>query len=388
MKNITIPYIEGDGIGPEIWAVTRQILDKAINISYNGKYNIIWLKTLAGEKAIEQTGLPLPEETLEIIRKYKVAIKGPLTTPVGMGFKSINVQLRQQLDLYACVRPMKYMEGVNSELKHPEKINMTVFRENTEDLYGGIEFKENSPEVKEILMLIKSSNNQGYVRFPESTAIGLKIVSREGSERLIRSAIEYAIKHKLPSVTIVHKGNIMKLTEGGFRNWGYELAKKEFPNETYTWNERNNIETQGKVLIQDRIADAFFQDIILNPQKHAVVASTNLNGDYISDAIAGCIGGIGISPGANINYKTGYAVFEATHGSAPDIAGKDIANPLSLIFSGVMMLEHLGLEKAASLISNKIKEMILKGQTTKDLNPNSDLGCSQFGEILMNKLNE
>ncbi|MFD1550637.1 NADP-dependent isocitrate dehydrogenase [Putridiphycobacter roseus] len=386
-QNITIPFIEGDGIGPEIWAVTKQIIDKAVAVSYEGKNKIEWVEILAGMNAIEKTGLPLPDETIAEIKKHKIAIKGPLTTPVGEGFKSINVQLRQILDLYACVRPMGYIKGVKSELKHPEKINMTVFRENTEDLYGGIEFKMNSKEVHEILDIVKNSNSKGYVHFPDTTAIALKIVSKQASERLIRSAINYAIAHKLPSVTIVHKGNILKFTEGGFRNWGYALAKEEFPDQTYTWDTKDSVDTSNRILIQDRIADAFFQDIILNPQKHAVVASTNLNGDYISDAIAGCIGGIGISPGANINYKTGMAIFEATHGSAPDIAGKDIANPLSLIFSGVMMLHHIGWTAAANLIDAAAKQLILKGKVTGDLSiTKAALSCSEFGKALIEEM--
>ncbi len=386
-KSITIPFIEGDGIGPEIWSVAKQVIDKSISEVYGEDRKINWVEIFAGEKAITKTGSPLPIETLEMINTHKIAIKGPLTTPIGEGFKSINVQLRQKLDLYACVRPMKYIKGVKSELKNPEKIDMVVFRENTEDLYGGIEFKEKSKEVSEILSIVKNSKSDGFVRFPLTTAIGLKVVSKEGSERLIRSAVEYAIKYKLPSVTIVHKGNIMKLTEGGFRNWGYAIAEKEFPNSTYTLDNKDNIDIQGRVLIQDRIADAFFQDIILNPQKHSVVASTNLNGDYISDAIAGCIGGIGISPGANINYKTGHAIFEATHGSAPDIAGKDIANPLSLIFSGVMMLNHLGWHEAADLIDNSAKNLILKGKVTGDLsNSNHALSCSEFGKELLKEM--
>lgn len=400
-----VPYIPGDGIGPEIWAVTQKVVDRALEICYGEEKKITWVHVSAGEEALQVFKTPLPKDTLDILKEHKVSIKGPLTTPVGAGFKSINVQIRQALDLYVCLRPMNYREGVESPLKRPQDINMTIFRENTEDLYSGIEFESGTEEVKKLVSLIHNEFHRTGIRFPKTTAIGIKPISKEGSVRIVRAAIKHAIEKRLPSVTIVHKGNIMKFTEGGFKKWGYEVAKTEFAEQTYTWSDyllvqrkSGNVHAEqylldqqksGKVLIKDRIADAFFQDIVLNPKEHAVVVTSNLNGDYISDAIAGCVGGIGISPGANINYETGHAVFEATHGSAPDIAGKNCANPLSLILSAAMMLEYIGYDEAAKLIEQTANQTIMQGIVTNDLSPTkTGVSCAKYGEMFVEFMNE
>lgn len=382
-KQYDIPFIEGDGIGKEISAVTKTVLKAAVDKAYNGNVSLNWVNLYAGESAIENGLDLLPKDTLSEIQKYKIAIKGPLTTPVGKGHRSINVQLRQYFDLYACVRPMKYFEGIETSFKksHARSINIVVFRENTEDLYAGIEFKNTSDSAKKIYELISEEFPSQIKLVKRQPSIALKLISEQGTKRLMKSAINYALKNNITSITVVHKGNILKETEGAFRKWCFEVAE-EFKECSFSKD------LDGKIYIQERISDAFFQDTILNPSRHKLVVSTNLNGDYISDAIAACVGGIGISPGANINYESGLALFEATHGSAPDIAGKDIANPLSLILSGVMLLDYLGLEEAASLISEKVKHLILIGQTTKDLNPKDGISCSEFGNKLINEIKE
>ncbi len=381
--NPTIPFIEGDGIGKEITASVQRIVDKAVEIAYNSHKKITWKEVLAGEKAYNQLGTWLPSETMEAFRKYLIGIKGPLTTPVGEGIRSLNVALRQELDLYVCLRPVRWFKGVATPLLQPDKVNVTIFRENTEDIYAGIEWNAGTPELQKVLKFLKEEMGVAKIRFPETTSIGVKPVSVEGTERLVRSAIHYAIDNKLPSVTLVHKGNIMKFTEGGFKKWGYALAEREFPEETFTENKFNKIKAErgleaavaaynealegGKVFIKDVIADAFLQNTLLKPEEYSVIATLNLNGDYISDQLAAMVGGIGIAPGANINYKTGHAIFEATHGTAPDIAGKNKANPCSMLLSAVMMLEYMGWNEAADLITNSLETLFEKGIATNDL---------------------
>jgi len=378
-----IPFIEGDGIGPDVWSASRTVLDAAVKIAYDGKREIEWKEILAGEKAFNQTGEWLPAETLDIAKEYLVSIKGPLTTPVGGGIRSLNVAMRQELDLYVCLRPVHWFQGVPSPLRHPEKVDFVIFRENTEDIYAGIEFNYDSAEAKKLLAFLTDELGVSKkIRFPESSSFGIKPVSKDGSERLIRAAIKYAIEHRKPSVSIVHKGNIMKYTEGAFKMWGYELAVREFGDQVYTWEqwektkkasgeEEANREMKaasvaGKVIIKDVIADNFLQQILLAPQDYSVVATLNLNGDYISDAAAAAVGGIGIAPGANINYTTGYAVFEATHGTAPRFANTNTMNPSSLILSGVMMLEYMGWKEAADLIIKALKVTIMRKRVTID----------------------
>ena len=350
-NNPVIPFIEGDGTGPDIWSASVRVLDAAVEKAYAGTRKIAWREVLAGEKAFKQTGEWLPQETLDVIREYLVAIKGPLTTPVGGGIRSLNVALRQILDLYTCVRPVRYFTGVPSPVKHPETTDMVIFRENSEDIYAGIEWMQGTPEVEKVIRFLIGEMGVKKIRFPESSSIGIKPVSKEGTERLVRAAILYAISHKKPSVTIVHKGNIMKFTEGQFKQWGYELAEREFGDKVFTWMTYDKIKandgdvaaeaaqnsalSNGKIIIKDVIADAFLQQILTRPAEYSVIATLNLNGDYISDALAAIVGGIGIAPGANINYVTGHAVFEATHGTAPKYAGKDQVNPGSVILSGV-----------------------------------------------------
>ena len=387
-NNPTLLYIEGDGVGPEITSVMISVVDKAVEKAYNGEKKIEWKEVLAGAKAEKLTGCNLPEETLKAIREYGIAIKGPLTTPVGKGARSINVALRQSLDLYVCLRPVKYFEGVPSPVKHPEYVDMVVFRENTEDIYAGIEWEMGSAECQKVIDFLQQEMGVKKIRFPQSSAIGIKPVSKEGSARLICSAIDYAISNNRKSVTFVHKGNIMKFTEGGFRAWGYEIAKEKY----------NAIEKDGKlvivngdtdILIQDCICDAFLQNILLKPKAYDVIATMNLNGDYVSDALAAEVGGIGIAPGANINYETGRAIFEATHGTAPDIAGKDIVNPLSLLLSAEMMLRYLGWSEASDLILNSVNKTIKQKSVTKDfytLMEGDDkqlLTTSAFGKALI-----
>jgi isocitrate dehydrogenase len=380
--NPTIPFIEGDGIGPDIWKASVRVFDAAVAKAYGGKKKIEWLEVLAGEKAFNATGSWMPEATMDAFKEYLLSIKGPLTTPVGGGIRSLNVALRQELDLYVCLRPVRYFEGVPSPMWQPEKVNMVIFRENTEDIYAGIEYMTGTPEAEKMLNFLVNEMGVKNIRFPKTTSFGIKPVSKDGSERLIRSAIEYAIAHKLPSVTIVHKGNIMKFTEGAFKNWGYELAEREFGGHVYTWNQWEKTKKEsgeavaneemkisavgGKVIIKDAIADNFLQQALLAPQDYSVIATLNLNGDYISDALAAQVGGIGIAPGANINYLTGHAVFEATHGTAPRFANTNTMNPSSVILSGVMMLEYMGWKDAAELITMAVGKAIRNKKVTID----------------------
>ncbi|HAZ91988.1 MAG: NADP-dependent isocitrate dehydrogenase [Chitinophagaceae bacterium] len=377
-----IPFIEGDGIGPEIWKVAQKVFDHAIEKGYNAERKIEWKEMLAGEKAFKQTGEWLPAETLKIAKDYIISIKGPLTTPIGGGIRSLNVAMRQDLDLYACVRPVKWFKGVPSPVVHPEEVDMTIFRENTEDIYAGIEWKAGSEEAKKFEKFLIEEMGVTNIRFPGSSGYGVKPVSSEGTKRLVRSAILYALENHLPSVTLVHKGNIMKFTEGAFKQWGYEVARQEFGDKTFTWDEWDEIKKsqgeekanevqrkalhEGRLLVKDIIADNFLQQILISPKDFSVVATLNLNGDYISDALAAEVGGIGIAPGANINYKTGYAVFEATHGTAPKFAGTNSMNPSSVILSGCMMLEYMGWKEAAALITSALQATIMRKTVTID----------------------
>ncbi len=400
-----IPFIEGDGTGPDIWAASVRVLDAAVEKAYSGKRKISWKEVYAGEKAFKLTGKWLPEETLDIIHEYRVAIKGPLTTPVGGGIRSLNVALRQILDLYVCQRPVRWYKGVPSPVKDPSTTDMVIFRENTEDIYAGIEWMAGSPEVDKVIKFLLKDMNVKNIRFPETSSIGIKPVSKEGTTRLVRSAIQFAIREKKPSVTLVHKGNIMKFTEGQFKQWGYELAEREFSDYTFTWMQYDRIAEaegkdkaeevmkaaikNGKIIIKDVIADAFLQQILTRPADYSVIATLNLNGDYISDALAAIVGGIGIAPGANINYESGHAIFEATHGTAPKYAGLDKVNPGSVILSGVMMLEYMGWKEAAELIVEGIQKTINSKRVTYDfarlMDGATELKCSEFGtEIIAN----
>ncbi|MBD8026246.1 NADP-dependent isocitrate dehydrogenase [Ureibacillus sp. Re31] len=405
-NNPTIPFIEGDGIGPDIWAAASRVIDAAVEKAYNGEKKIEWLEVLAGEKAFNQTGEWLPQETLDKINEYLIAIKGPLTTPIGGGIRSLNVALRQQLDLYVCLRPVRHFEGVPSPVKHPEDVDMVIFRENTEDIYAGIEYAQGSEEVKKVINFLKEEMGVNKIRFPETSGIGIKPVSVEGTERLVRAAIEYAIKHNRPSVTLVHKGNIMKFTEGGFKQWGYDLAEREYGDKVFTWDQYDRIKeaegveaankaqdeavAAGKVIIKDSIADIFLQQILTRPKEFDVVATMNLNGDYISDALAAQVGGIGIAPGANINYVTGHAIFEATHGTAPKYAGQDKVNPSSVLLSGVLMLEHLGWQEAADLVTASVEKTIASKVVTYDfarlMDGATEVKCSEFANELIKNL--
>jgi len=402
---VIIPFIIGDGIGPDIWQASVRVFDAAVERAYTGSRKIHWKEVLAGEKAFKETGQWLPMETLDTISEHLVAIKGPLTTPVGEGIRSLNVAIRKALDLYVCQRPTQWFEGVPSPVKHPEHVNMVVFRENTEDIYTGIEFAAGTPECSDLKSFLVNAMGVDAELTPD-TAIGIKTVSEQGSKRLVRAAIEHAVRHGLPSVTLVHKGNIMKYTEGAFKKWGYEVAETAFTDQTYTWNtwertkaahgeQQANEEmklavAQGKVIIKDVIADNFLQQILLNPREFSVIATLNLNGDYISDALAAIVGGIGIAPGANINYNTGHAVFEATHGTAPRFAGTDSMNPSSVILSGVMMFEYIGWEEAASLILSALQQTILQKTVTVDFfNQMTDgklLKTSEFASAIIDKI--
>ncbi|HEY5916206.1 MAG TPA: NADP-dependent isocitrate dehydrogenase [Chryseolinea sp.] len=391
--NPTIPFIEGDGTGIDIWPASRLVFDKAVEKAYNGKRKINWKEVLAGEKAFNKTGSWMPEETLTIFKEYLVGIKGPLTTPVGGGIRSLNVALRQELDLYACVRPVRWFKGVPSPVKEPHKTDMVIFRENTEDIYAGIEFQEGSEENKKFMTLLKDNFPKSYkkIRFPGTSGIGIKPVSKEGTERLVRSALKYAIEHKKPNLTLVHKGNIMKYTEGGFRDWGYELAKKEFGAVDLDGGPWQVINNNGhKLIVKDAIADAFLQQILLRPDEYSVVATLNLNGDYISDALAAIVGGIGIAPGGNVNYITGHAIFEATHGTAPKYAGQDKVNPGSVILSGVMMFEYMGWLEAADLVYKGLEASISKKKVTYDFHRLMEgatlLKCSEFAKEVVNNM--
>ncbi len=399
-----IPFIEGDGTGPDIWKASVRVMDAAVEKAYGGKRKIHWKEVLAGEKAYKQTGSWLPDETLTSIDEHLIAIKGPLTTPVGGGIRSLNVALRQLLDLYACVRPVRYFEGVPSNSKVPEQVDMIIFRENTEDIYAGIEWLEGTEECNRVVGFLLNDMNVGKkIRFPETSSIGIKPVSKEGSERLIRAALKYALQHKRKSLTLVHKGNIMKFTEGKFKEWGYQLAEREFGDQVFTWAQYDRIlaedgqaaadEAQkaalaaGKMLVKDAIADNFLQQIILRPSEYDVIATLNLNGDYISDALAALVGGIGIAPGANINYLTGKAIFEATHGTAPKYANQDKVNPSSVILSGVMMFEFMGWLEPAELILKGMEKAIEAKTVTYDFHRLMEgatlLKCSEFGEAII-----
>lgn len=372
-----IPYIQGDGIGADIWKNAQLVFDKVVEKAYGGQRKVVWKEVLAGKKAADLTGDWLPDETLATIKDCLVAIKGPLETPVGEGIRSLNVALRQELDLYACLRPVRYFKGVPSPLKHPEKTDITIFRENTEDIYAGIEWQSGTDEVQKVIDFLQEDMQVDKIRFPESSAIGIKPISKQGSERLIRAAIDYALAKGLSRVTLVHKGNIQKFTEGGFRKWGYELAQREYVDEL----------ASGKLVIQDVIADNFLQQIMLYPEKFDVVALTNLNGDYASDALAAQVGGIGIAPGANINYETGHAIFEATHGTAPDIAGQNKANPCSLLLSGSMLFDYIGWSEVSHLLTKAIEKALFEQKVTGDfasqLEGVATLTTSQFAEELL-----
>ncbi len=389
-NNPTIPFIEGDGIGPDVWNATKKVIDSAVNLAYSFKKEIQWKEVFAGQKAFDLTGEWLPQATIDAFKDYLIGIKGPLTTPVGGGITSLNVTLRQQLDLFACVRPVRYFTGIPSPVKRPELVDMTIFRENTEDVYAGIEWNNGTDEVKKVIDFLINEMGVSKIRFPESSSIGIKPVSKDGSERLITAAIDYAIQNNRKSVTLVHKGNIMKFTEGGFRNWGYELAKTKYADKVVTWDECNGEIPEGKILIQDCIADAFLQEILLNPTKYDVIATLNLNGDYVSDALAANVGGIGIAPGANINYHTGLGIFEATHGTAPALAGKNMANPGSLILSGEMLLRHLGWTEAADILMTSFEKTIADGKVTIDLANLSDtatcVGTSEFADLMIENM--
>ncbi len=403
-----IPFIEGDGIGSEIMTAVRTIVDRSVELAYGGKRKILWKEVLAGHKAMDKVGTPLPQETIDDIETHLVALKGPLETPVGGGMRSLNVALRQQLDLYVCQRPVKWFEGVSSPVKAPEKVDMCVFRENTEDIYAGIEWSYETPEAKKLLNFLVSEMGVKKIRFPETSSFGIKPVSLEGSKRLVRAAIKYAIENNLPSVTLVHKGNIMKFTEGGFKRWGYEVAEEEFRDRVVLQKEVDAVrkaggpeaakrfleeaQEAGNVLIKDCICDAFLQNTLLSPDSFSVIATLNLNGDYVSDQLAAMVGGIGISPGANINYGTGHAIFEATHGTAPDIAGQNKANPSSLLLSAAMMLEYLGWNEASENIKQALTSCFCQGLATADLarfmQNGKPLGTSEFsGEVLSHMTN-
>ena len=405
-----IPFIEGDGIGPDIWKASQMVLDAAVEKAYGGEKKIEWLEVYAGDKSNDVYGANtwLPNETLDMIKKYKIAIKGPLTTPIGGGIRSINVALRQKLDLYVCLRPVKWFNNVPSPVRNPQDVDMIIFRENTEDIYAGIEFKEGTDEAAKILDFLKKEFPDKYskLRFPDTAGLGMKPISKEGTFRLVRASIKYAIDNNRKSVTLVHKGNIMKFTEGAFKQWGYELAETEFRDKVYTWKDYDTtVESKGvdaanaeydsaiksgKIIIKDVIADAFLQQILTRPSEYDVIATMNLNGDYVSDALAAQIGGIGIAPGANINYDTGIAIFEATHGTAPKYAGQDKVNPSSVILSGEMMLRYLGWTEAADLILSAVNSALDKKQVTYDfhrlMEGATKLKCSEFGQALVDNM--
>jgi len=405
-NNPIVPYIEGDGIGPDIWAAASRVLDAAVEKAYKGEKKIEWKEVYAGQKAFDKTGEWLPAETLDVIREYLIAIKGPLTTPIGGGIRSLNVALRQELDLYVCLRPVRYFDGVPSPVKRPEDTDMVIFRENTEDIYAGIEYAKGSVEAKKLIDFLKNEFAVKNIRFPETSGIGIKPISEEGTKRLVRAAINYAIKENRSSLTLVHKGNIMKFTEGAFKNWGYEVAEEEFGDKVFTWNQYDKIkdaegtdaankaqaaaEAEGKIIVKDSIADIFLQQILTRPKEFDVVATMNLNGDYISDALAAQVGGIGIAPGANINYITGHAIFEATHGTAPKYAGLDKVNPSSVLLSGVLMLEHLGWTEAAASITASVEKTIESKVVTYDfarlMEGATEVKCSEFADELIKNL--
>jgi isocitrate dehydrogenase len=400
-----VPFIEGDGTGPDIWRASVRVLDAAVQKAYGGRRRIEWMEVFAGEKAFRKFNTWLPDETVDAFREYLVGIKGPLTTPVGGGIRSLNVALRQLLDLYVCLRPVRWFKGVPSPVRHPEKVDMVIFRENTEDIYAGIEFEQASEDVKKVLLFLKETFPQMYkkIRFPDTSSIGLKPVSREGTERLIRAAIGYAVANKRRNLTLVHKGNIMKFTEGAFRNWGYALAEREFPDRVYTWEqwertraargeaaangEQKAALAAGRLLVKDAIADITLQQVLTRPDEFDVIATLNLNGDYLSDALAAQVGGMGIAPGGNINYVTGHAVFEATHGTAPKYANLDKVNPGSVVLSGEMMLRYLGWREAADLIVKGMDGAIGAETVTYDfarlMEGAKEVKCSEFGDAVI-----
>jgi isocitrate dehydrogenase len=405
-NNPIIPFIEGDGTGSDIWAAASRVLEAAVEKAYNGEKSIVWKEVLAGEKAFKQTGEWLPKQTLEDIQEYILAIKGPLTTPIGGGIRSLNVALRQELDLFTCLRPVRYFNGVPSPVKRPEDTDMVIFRENTEDIYAGIEYAKGSDEVKKVIQFLQEEMGANKIRFPETSGIGIKPVSEEGTKRIVRAAINYALKEGRKSLTLVHKGNIMKFTEGAFKTWGYEVAEAEFGDKVFTWAQYDRIvevdgkeaadaaqakaEAEGKLIVKDSIADIFLQQILTRPREFDVVATMNLNGDYISDALAAQVGGIGIAPGANINYDTGHAIFEATHGTAPKYAGLDKVNPSSVILSGVLMLEHIGWTEAAQLIVGSMEKSIESKVVTYDfarlMEGATEVKCSEFANELIQNM--
>ena len=390
--NPIVCFIEGDGIGSDITEAGKYILDSAIEKAYSGKRKISWMEIYAGGKANKLYGedIWLPDETLDAIKEFGIAIKGPLMTPVGEGIRSINVTMRQKLDLYVCFRPVKHFKGVPSPVKNPELTDMVVFRENSEDIYTGIEWKAGTPEAAKVISFLQNEMGVESIRFPENCGIGIKPISKEGTERLVRAAMKFAVENGRKNVTLVHKGNIMKFTEGGFKNWGYELIKREFSEYAVLASECSGTPPKGKILIKDCICDAFLQEILIHPDRYDVIATMNLNGDYISDALAACVGGIGIAPGANINYETGTAIFEATHGTAPDIAGKNKANPCSLTLSGELMLRHLGWVEAADLIIDAIEKTIESKRVTSDfahlMDDATELSCSDFAKAVVENM--
>ncbi|HET6148862.1 MAG TPA: NADP-dependent isocitrate dehydrogenase [Polyangia bacterium] len=385
-----IPFIEGDGTGPDIWRASVRVLDAAVATEFGGKKKIAWAEVYAGEKSKKLFDTWLPDETLAAFKKYYVGIKGPLTTPVGGGIRSLNVAIRQMLDLYVCLRPVRYFTGVPSPVKRPEKVDMVIFRENTEDIYAGIEWAAESPEARKVIAFLQNEMGVKKIRFPETSGIGIKPVSREGSERLIRGALDYAIKHGRKSVTLVHKGNIMKFTEGAFRDWGYALVKREYAGRAVGWDDCGGKPPAGQVLVKDSIADITLQQVLTRPDEFDIVATLNLNGDYLSDALAAQVGGIGIAPGGNINYATGHAVFEATHGTAPKYADLDKVNPGSVILSGVMLLEHLGWTGAANRIVSGLEKTIAQKTVTYDfarlMEGATEVSCSAFGDAIIRNL--
>jgi len=405
-NNPIIPFIIGDGIGPDIWRAASRVLDAAVDKAYQGDRRIVWKEVLAGQKAFDLTGEWLPQETLDAIEEYIVALKGPLTTPIGGGIRSINVALRQALDLYTCLRPVRWFQGTPAPVKCPQNVDMVIFRENTEDIYAGIEYQQGTAEVQKVLEFLQNEMKVTKIRFPATSAIGIKPVSSEGSKRLVKAAIQYALVNGRKSVTLVHKGNIMKFTEGAFKQWGYEMAESEFGDQVFTWNQYDEIKedqgkayadkarqealAQGKILIKDAIVDNFLQQILIDPAQFDVIATLNLNGDLISDALAAQVGGIGIAPGANINYEKGNAIFEATHGTAPDFADLDQVNPSSLILSGEMMLRHLGWDPAADLIVAALEKTISSRVVTFDfarlMDDAIEVKCSEFADELINNL--
>lgn len=405
-NNPIIPFIIGDGIGPDIWKAASRVIDAAVEQAYNGEKKIEWKEVLAGQKAYDETGEWLPQATLDTIEEYLIAIKGPLTTPIGGGIRSLNVALRQELDLFTCLRPVRWFQGVPSPVKRPEDTDMVIFRENTEDIYAGIEFKEGTPEVKKLIDFLQDEMGAKNIRFPETSGIGVKPVSKEGTERLVRAAIQYALDNNRKSLTLVHKGNIMKFTEGAFKQWGYDVATNEFGDKVFTWQQYDEIvekegkdkanaaqeqaEKDGKIIVKDSIADIFLQQILTRPSDHDVVATMNLNGDYVSDALAAQVGGIGIAPGANINYETGHAIFEATHGTAPKYADLNKVNPSSEILSAVLMLEHLGWQEAADKITASIEKTIASKVVTYDfarlMDGAKEVSTSDFADELIKNL--